>query len=52
YLVHDGIATRTPIHTGAASIGQVEILDGVKEGDTLVISDTSGFDNANTVYLK
>jgi HlyD family secretion protein len=52
YLVHDGIATRTAIHTGAASIGQVEILDGVKEGDTLVISDTSGFDNANTVYLK
>lgn len=52
YLVHDGIATRTAIHTGATSIGQVEILDGLKEGDTVVISDTSGFENANTVYLK
>jgi HlyD family secretion protein len=52
YLVHDGIATRTPIHTGAASISQVEILDGLKEGDSIIISDTSGFDTANTVYLK
>jgi HlyD family secretion protein len=52
YLVHDGIATRTSIHTGATSIGQVEILDGLKEGDTIVISDTSSFENANTVYLK
>jgi HlyD family secretion protein len=52
YLVHDGIATRTTIHTGATSIGQVEVLDGLKEGDTIVISDTSSFENANTVYLK
>ncbi|HEY4128581.1 MAG TPA: efflux RND transporter periplasmic adaptor subunit [Gammaproteobacteria bacterium] len=52
YLVHDGIATRTAIHTGAASISQVEILDGLKEGDSIIISDTSGFDTANTVYLK
>jgi HlyD family secretion protein len=52
YVVRDGIATRTPIHTGATSISQVEILDGVQEGDTLIVSDTSGFENANTVYLK
>jgi HlyD family secretion protein len=52
YVVRDGIATRTAIHTGATSISQVEILDGVKEGDTLVVSDTSGFDTANTVYIK
>jgi HlyD family secretion protein len=52
YLVRDGVATRTPIHTGAASISEVEILDGLKEGDTIIVSDTSGFDTANTVYLK
>ena len=52
YVVHDGIATRTTIRTGAASISQVEILDGLKEGDTIIISDTSGFDTAKTVYLK
>ncbi len=52
YVVHDGIATRTSIHTGATSISQVEILDGVQEGDTLIVSDTGSFENANTVYLK
>ena len=52
YLVRDGIATKTAIHTGATSISQVEVLDGLKEGDTIIVSDTSGFDTANTVYLK
>ncbi|HEY3644080.1 MAG TPA: efflux RND transporter periplasmic adaptor subunit [Gammaproteobacteria bacterium] len=52
YVVHDGIATKTIIKTGAASIGAVEILDGLKEGDTIIVSDTSTFDTANTVYLK
>lgn len=52
YLVRDGIATRTVIKSGAASIGQVEIVDGLKEGDTIIISDTSSFDSAKTVYIK
>jgi HlyD family secretion protein len=52
YVVRDGIATKTVIKTGAASIGSVEILDGLKEGDTIIVSDTSTFDTANTVYLK
>src|SRR6185312_3287109 len=33
YLVHDGIATKTPIRIGASSIDKVEILEGLKEGD-------------------
>jgi HlyD family secretion protein len=52
YLVRDGIATRTRISTGATSISQVEILGGLKEGDTIIVSDTSAFDSAETVYLK
>lgn len=52
YLVHDGIATKTAIKTGATSISSVEVLDGLKEGDTIIVSDTSSFDSANTVYLK
>lgn len=52
YVVHDGIATRTPIETGASSISSVEILGGLKEGDTIIISDTSAYDSANTVYVK
>jgi len=52
YVVRDGIGTRTPISIGATSIGSVEILDGLKEGDTIIISDTSAFDSAKTVYIK
>jgi HlyD family secretion protein len=52
YLVKDGVAVRTPITTGPASMSDVEILGGVKEGDVLVISDTSDFQDAKTVYLK
>jgi HlyD family secretion protein len=52
YVVHDGIATRTPIETGASSISSIEILGGLKEGDTIIISDTGAFDSANTVYVK
>ncbi|MGH8371252.1 MAG: efflux RND transporter periplasmic adaptor subunit [Gammaproteobacteria bacterium] len=52
YVLHDGIATRTPITTGASSISQVEILGGLKQGDTVIISDTSSFDSANTVYIN
>ncbi|HEY3858057.1 MAG TPA: efflux RND transporter periplasmic adaptor subunit [Gammaproteobacteria bacterium] len=52
YVVRDGIAVKTPIKSGATSISEVEILDGLKEGDTVIVSDTSAFDTAKTVYLK
>jgi HlyD family secretion protein len=52
YVVRDGIAVRTPIKSGATSISEVEILDGLKEGDSIIVSDTSAFDTAKTVYLK
>jgi len=52
YVVHDGVATRTPITAGASSISSIEILDGLKEGDTIIISDTSAFDSAKAVFIK
>lgn len=52
YVVHDGVATRTPISAGASSINQVEILSGLKQGDSIIISDTSDFNSAKTVYIK
>jgi HlyD family secretion protein len=50
--VHDRVATRTPISAGASSINEVEILNGLKQGDTIIISDTSDFNSAKTVYIK
>lgn len=52
YLVRDGIATKTPIRVGASSIDKVEILDGLKEGDRIVISGTDSFKNAARVAIS
>jgi len=52
YLVRDGIATKTPIRVGASSIDKVEILDGLKEGDRIVISGTDNFKSAARVAIS
>ena len=52
YMVHDGIAEKHPIRVGASSIDKVEILDGLKEGDRIVISGTDSFKNAARVAIS
>lgn len=52
YLVDKGIARRTPLKIGATSISAVEILDGLKEGDKVVIAGTELFENAVSVSLN
>lgn len=52
YVVHDGIAEKRPIRVGASSIDKVEILDGLKEGDRIVISGTDSFKNAARVAIS
>jgi len=52
YLVKDGIAKKIPIRVGASSIDKVEILDGLKEGDRIVISGTDSFKGAATVAIS
>jgi HlyD family secretion protein len=52
YVVHDGIAVRTPVQVGATSISAVEILSGAKPGDKIVISGTDTFKNAQRVSIN
>lgn len=52
YVVRDGIATKTPIRVGASSIDKVEILEGLKPGDRIVISGTDSFKSAATVAIS
>jgi len=52
YVVRDGLARKTPIRVGASSIDKVEILDGLKEGDRIVISGTDSFKSADTVAIS
>lgn len=52
YVMHDGVAVRTPIRIGATSISAVEIIDGLKAGDKVVVSGTDAFDNAARVSIN
>ncbi|HTU99835.1 MAG TPA: efflux RND transporter periplasmic adaptor subunit [Luteitalea sp.] len=52
YVVRDGVATRTAITTGARSLSHVEITDGLRPGDEVIVSDTSEFSGAERVLLR
>lgn len=51
YVVRDDIAYRTPIRTGATSVSELEILEGLSEGDRIIVSSIGDFDGAETVRL-
>ena len=51
YVVRDGLAERRPIQIGASSISSLQIVSGLEEGDTIVISSIDQFQGAGTVYL-
>lgn len=52
YVVDGGRAERRPIRTGAASLNTVEILEGLSEGERIVVSGSQLFDNANNVRIS
>jgi HlyD family secretion protein len=52
YVVRDGIAYKTPVTLGPSSIDKVEILQGLKEGEKVVISGTSNFNGAAKVAIS
>jgi HlyD family secretion protein len=52
YVVRDGIAYKTPIRVGPSSIDKVEILQGLKVGDKVVISGTDSFNGAARVAIS
>lgn len=52
-LTPDGSeAVRTKVTLGRNSVSTVEIVDGLKEGDKVIISDTSALDSYNRIRLK
>jgi HlyD family secretion protein len=51
YVVHDDIASRVAIQTGASSIAEVEITAGLSPGDRIVISNLEQFERVATVRL-
>ena len=51
YVVHDGVAVKTPVRLGARSVDRVEILSGLKPGDRVVVSGAENFHAAPSVGL-
>lgn len=44
-------ATRVPVKVGRASVNNIQVLDGLREGDTVILSDMSRYDNVDRVRL-
>ncbi|HKI27421.1 MAG TPA: HlyD family efflux transporter periplasmic adaptor subunit [Candidatus Sulfotelmatobacter sp.] len=47
---HDAI--RVPVKVGRASVNSIQIVDGLHEGDTVVLSDMSRWDNSDRIRLQ
>jgi HlyD family secretion protein len=45
-------ASRVQVKTGRASVNQIEIDSGLREGDTVILSDMSRWDNTDRVRLE
>jgi len=45
-------ATRVRVKLGRGSVSSIEIVDGLKPGDRIVLSDTSALDAADRIRLK
>ena len=52
-IVSDGTeAARVKVKMGRASVSMIEVVDGLKEGDQVILSDMSEWDNADRIRLK
>jgi beta-lactamase regulating signal transducer with metallopeptidase domain len=51
-LAKDGAeAERVNVKLGRSSVNAIEVLDGLKEGDKIILSDMSSYDNANRIHI-
>jgi HlyD family secretion protein len=52
YVVNQKMATRREIVSGATSAAEVEIVKGLNQGETIVVSDTTPFGHVKNVMLR
>jgi beta-lactamase regulating signal transducer with metallopeptidase domain len=52
-IVSDGTeAVRVNVKMGRSSVSTIEVLDGLKEGDQVILSDMSEWDSFDRIHLK
>jgi len=47
---HD--AARVQVKVGRASVNSIQVIEGLREGDTVVLSDMSRWDNTDRIRLQ
>jgi len=45
-------AVRVPVKVGRASVNSIQVIEGLREGDTVVLSDMSRWDNTDRIRLQ
>ena len=45
-------AVRVPVKVGRASVNQIQVIEGLQEGDTVILSDMGRYDNTDRVRLE
>lgn len=52
-LVEEGdLAVRVPVQLGRASVDTIEVVGGLEQGDEVILSDTSQFDEVDRIRLE
>jgi multidrug efflux pump subunit AcrA (membrane-fusion protein) len=44
-------AVRVPVKVGRASVNSIQVVEGLREGDTVILSDMSRSDNTDRIRL-
>jgi HlyD family secretion protein len=45
-------AVRVPVKVGRASVNNIQVLEGLQQGDTVILSDMSRWDNTDRIRLN
>jgi len=45
-------ALRVPVKVGRASVNSIQVIEGLHEGDTVILSDMSRWDNTDRIRLE
>jgi multidrug efflux pump subunit AcrA (membrane-fusion protein) len=45
-------AVRVPVKVGRASVNSIQVIEGLREGDTVILSDMSRWDSTDRVKLE
>jgi HlyD family secretion protein len=51
-VLPSGLAVRVPVQLGRSSVNTIEVVEGLDQGDVVILSDTSAWDGEEKIRLK